>query len=251
MHLAYASARHLFRMTACKLHLLAMAFMLCDHLYRTALPDSFYLTCIGRMAFPMFAFLLVEGFFYTRDIRRYALRLAAFAVLSEIPYNLLCTRHFFYPAGQNVLWTFLLALLCMWCIERRKSRNGSFSARALDIFLLVFSGSLFGFLFFTDYKGFGVLTVLVFYFFRGSLWWQRLCQFFGLFVLNLFSGILSGISLSLPALPILLPYQLFSVFSLMFLWSYTGEKGRSTPILCWFCYSFYPVHILILLVISR
>lgn len=247
---AAKAGKGLCRMNAFKLHVLAMSFMLCDHLYRTVFPEHFYLTCIGRLAFPLFAFLIVEGFYHTRDRRRYGLRLAGLALISEIPYNLLCSGHVFDPAGQNVIWTFLLALFCMWCIERRKTCSGSGSVLALDSFIIVFWGYLLGFLLFTDYKGFGVLTVLVFYFFRGSLWQHRLCQFSGLFLINLLSGILSGIYMPAPWLPLPIPYQLFAVCSFIFLWSYTGEKGYASPLSRVFCYSFYPLHLLILLGIS-
>lgn len=250
IHSAVKVEKGLFRMNAFYLHVLAMAFMLCDHLYRIILPSHFYLTCIGRLAFPIFAFLIVEGFFHTRDIKHYCLRLAILALISEIPYNLLCSSHVFDSTGQNVIWTFLLALFCMWCIERRKVCPGSATALALDVFIIVFSGYLLGFLLFTDYKGFGVLTVLIFYFFRGSLWHHRLCQLFGLVLVNLLSGILSGIYLPTTLLPLPIPYQLLAVCSLIILWSYTGEKGSVSIFGRLFCYSFYPLHLLILLGIS-
>lgn len=78
----------------------------------------YYSRMIGRIAFPIFAFLVVEGFVHTRDIKKYALRMLIFSLISQIPYNLAFGNRIFYterflPAFifGNVMWTFLLGIL--------------------------------------------------------------------------------------------------------------------------------------------
>ena len=100
-----------FDLSTAALHILAMAFMLSDHLWATLFLSQEWMTAVGRLAFPIFAFLAVEGYFHTHSFRRYALRMLLFAVLSEVPFDLMYSGTPFYPVHQNVIWTLLLGLL--------------------------------------------------------------------------------------------------------------------------------------------
>ena len=96
--------------TSFSLHIMAMLFMLCDHLWGTIISGNDWLTCVGRLAFPIYAFMIAEGYFHTKDLKKYVKRLLLFAVISEIPFNLMTGSRLFYPIHQNVLWTFLISL---------------------------------------------------------------------------------------------------------------------------------------------
>ena len=115
-----------FDLSAAALHILAMALMLMDHLWATLLPAQEWLTCAGRVAFPIFAFMAVEGYFHTHDLKKYTLRLLLFALLSEIPFDLMYGGTWFYPVHQNVIWTLLLGILGIHLMEtvRKKQKTG-------------------------------------------------------------------------------------------------------------------------------
>lgn len=115
-----------FDLSAAALHILAMALMLMDHLWATLLPAQEWLTCAGRLAFPIFAFMAVEGYFHTHDLKKYTLRLLLFALLSEVPFDLMYGGTWFYPVHQNVIWTLLLGILGIHLMEtvRKKQKTG-------------------------------------------------------------------------------------------------------------------------------
>ena len=172
-----------FSLSAAALHILAMVLMLMDHLWATLLPAQDWLTCAGRLAFPIFAFMAVEGYFHTHSFRKYALRLALFAVLSEVPFDLMYGGTWFYPVHQNVIWTLLLGLLGIHLMEtvRKKQKTWLYLLTAL---LVVLIGTVLGTLSMVDYYGTGVLTIFIFYFFRGRKWWCLAGQLLALYWVN-------------------------------------------------------------------
>ena len=229
--------------TAFSLHLLAMAFMLCDHLYWTVLPEWDALTWIGRLAFPIFAFMIVEGYFHTRNLRNYVLRLLLWAVISEIPFDLVVGGSVFDPQRQNVLWTFLLGIWMIRINEQAKDRGKLRLLTALGT--LVF-GYLLGLLGGVDYDGAGVLTVLVFYFFRGRKWWNFLGQAVFLYFLNRDLMYGRGYMIFLFGHGVFLWQQSAALLALIPIWMYRGRQGYHGRAYQFGCYAFYPVHLLIL-----
>lgn len=98
------------------LKLLAVVTMLIDHMGFTLFPHAVWMRAVGRLAFPIFCFLIAEGCAHTHDKKRYAGRLLLFAVLSELPFNLMCSGQWLSWNYQNVLWTLLIgALVCWFC----------------------------------------------------------------------------------------------------------------------------------------
>ena len=99
------------------LKLIAAALMLTDHVGSILLPEVLALRCIGRLAFPLFAFFIAEGYARTRNFWKYLLRMAVFAVIAEVPFDL-TGGSVWDPDRQNVLLTFCIALLALRGLDR-------------------------------------------------------------------------------------------------------------------------------------
>lgn len=167
---------------------------------------------IGRIAFPIFCFLLVEGFVHTHDVKKYAQRLFLFALISEIPFDFALKPSWFYPGKQNVYFTLLIGLLVLWGITVCRGQI------VVQLLILV-SGLLAASFLKTDYSYRGVFLIEVLYLFRYSRLYQCLCG-------------AAAISWEMPAPAAFLP-----------IYFYNGKRGIS---LKYFFYWFYPVHLVIL-----
>jgi hypothetical protein len=153
------------------LKLLAVIFMLIDHtgaVIVSRCPQNVLFTVlgravtlyklmrlVGRVAFPLFAFLLVEGFLHTHDRRRYALRLGVFALLSEVPFDLAFKGKVLEWTHQNVFITLCLGVLGLWALEKFKGHGGKLLLSLLGLFLVALVSRC-------DYgiKGFGFVLLL-------------------------------------------------------------------------------------------
>ncbi len=233
-----------FETTSMSLHILAMVFMLCDHLWGTIVPGNDWLTCIGRISFPIFAFMIVEGYFHTNNLKKYVLRLLLFAVLSEIPFNLAMGSSIFYPVHQNVLWSFLISIFLIHWNEKMKT-CGELWKRVLVGFATIVLGYTLGLVTMVDFYHAGVLTVLVFYFFRQKKWWSYIGQFICLWYINI--EMLGGFAYEIHIGGQLLYFarQGFALLALIPIWLYRGKKGYHGKGFQYFCYAFYPLHLLI------
>ena len=236
-------------LTSAGLHILAMAFMLLDHLWFTLVPGNDWMTCLGRLAFPIFAFMLAEGFFRTRSRKKYALRLLTGALISEVPFNLMCSGRLLYPIHQNVLWTFLLSFGLMAWLERGKTAPAW--QQALRFGAAFLTGLLVGTLTMVDYYGYGIAMVLLFWLFRGDSWYHRAGQLAGLVWINIL--LMGGLVYEFTFLGRLwsIPQQGFAVLALIPIWCYRGRKGYSGRWFQYLCYAFYPAHMLILYLVKN
>ena len=218
---------------------LAMFLMLLDHLWATLIPGNIWMTYLGRLAFPIFAFQISEGFSHTSDRKRYAKRLFLFGLIAEVPFDLIYGGTVLYPFHQNVMFTLLLGLLACCAIDRaRRERTARAVLRGALSVAGLFLLSLVGMV---DYGWKGVVTVVAFYLLRDfPLAW--LAQIAALVLLNivLFKG------QTIPLLGWDFPTQGFAVLALLPIWLYNGRRGGGGKTLQTAFYAFYPVHVLVL-----
>ena len=214
-----------FGLTATHLRILALFLMLLDHLWATVVPGNNWMTYLGRMAFPIFAFQAAEGYHHTHDFKGYCKRLAIFALVSEIPFNLMIFSSPIFPFHQNVMLTLLLGLLACRAWDQRK----------LGWLALICLAAV---LTFPDYGVMGVLTVLMFHAFRDWKWAQLLM----LIAINWFG--FEGQQLVFGSIK--MPIQAFAILAFLPISLYHGEKGPGGKWLQYGSYLFYPLHMLIL-----
>ena len=219
-------------LSAMTLKYIAMATMLVDHMGYVLFPWILWLRCVGRIAFPIFAFQIAEGCIRTHDRRRYALRLLLFAVLTEVPFDLAFSGRPLDPSYQNVLWTLLAGALVCWAAD--------WAQRTPDALHLLAATAAFAGAFWllevchTDYGGWGMALILLFHLSRGN----RLIQLAGLAVFCVAS--VGGVSI-----------ELYALVSLAFIWLYDGRRGYCSRPIQWLCYAFYPGHLLLLWLYAR
>ncbi len=188
-----------------------------EFLYQT------YLTMrtIGRIAFPIFCFLLVEGFEHTRDRKMYALRLLVFALISEIPFDLAFSGSVIDFSYQNVFFTLFIGLITMMtfhAVEEKIEWNPFLRGAVLAAVL--FAGMVIAYLMRTDYDAKGVMCIMALYVFRKMRGVQIL------------AGCIAFCWWELPALVAFIPIAF-----------YNGKRGWNMK---YIFYVFYPLHLLVL-----
>ena len=230
--------------TSFSLHIMAMVFMLCDHLWGTIVPGNDWLTCVGRGAFPIFAFIIVEGYHHTGSLKKYIQRLLFFAIVSEIPFNLAMGSSLFYPIHQNVLWSFLISIeLIVWNEKVKEQTIWKRILVAAATFCIAYIG---GIVTFVDFYHAGILMVLTFYYFRGKKWWHYLGQFICMWYINceILGGF--GYEVEIMGTTLFIERQGFALLALIPIWLYQGNQGHHSKVFQYSCYAFYPVHLFIL-----
>ena len=208
---------------------LAAATMVVDHVGVALLPQLWLLRCVGRLAFPIYAFFLAQGFRYTKSRAKYLARLAGFALLSEIPFDYMVYGQAFVWQGQNVMFTLTLALLALACLEK----GGWWMTGAVACCLAAEALR-------TDYGSFGVLLpVTSFYLWpRGKGLWALV--FLAMCWLWEFAPI--------PGTPV--PMEALGVAAALPLALYHGGRGTEGPVVRWGFYAVYPLHMGVLALIA-
>ena len=223
------------------LKILAIIFMLLDHMWATIIPGNQWMTNVGRLAFPIFAFLIVEGFTHTSNLNKYIKRLFIFALISEIPFNLIYTGSWIFPFHQNVMFTLLLGLLCISEMDKVKNNKEiKFRIKSILKLVLYLLISIIGFV---DYGITGVLTIIVFYIFKDFkyAWLGQMISLIFLYIV-FFKG--QSVVINIFDFEYFLPLQSIGILSLIPIWLYNGKKGKKNKLIQYIFYCFYPVHML-------
>jgi hypothetical protein len=257
------------------LKLLAIVFMLIDHIGVILVSQTdnwnLYLLCrgLGRLAFPIFAFLLVEGFYRTSNVKKYMERLGLFALISEIPFDIAfyqvrygstIWQDLFQNSGgrfntdplemvihrlfehQNIFFTLFLGLLLMYYLKQveRKFKNQAVLCNVWEA-LLVICFSALAYLIKCDYGMAGVLVILAFYVFRGS----KLLQSVALFIITI--SLLCNVKYFLTTGDIINIIGLLATLAMLPISFYNDKKGKDVKYLF---YIFYPGHLILLYLLT-
>ena len=217
------------------LKIIACVIMLIDHIGAVLLPQYIWLRYIGRIAFPIYCFLLAEGVHYTKNPQKYGLRLAAGALLSEIPFDLALFGGL-TPYCQSVMLTLLIAFCMALCMKRTKN--------TLLRVLLVIPFAVMAEWLRTDYGGMGVALVAVFVLTRDLPYkglFQTLCM---APILWMMEGLWVDIA------GVLIPVEMLALLSMVPIALYSGQKTTAGRGVQTAFYLFYPVHLTILFIVS-
>lgn len=212
------------------LKMIACATMLLDHIGATLVQWDI-LRLIGRLSFPIFCFLIVEGAHYTHNAKQYSMRLLIGTLLSELPFDLAFYGHWNWYSN-SVMLTLLFGF---WALQVMQSQwNEIF--KCLAVIML----AVFGELLFTDYGSAGVLLIILFGVTR-QLPCKRLIQILGMSILFFHMG---GALITIGRWTIYM--EMFALFSIVPISLYTGKKATHSRAFQWGFYLFYSVHLWLL-----
>lgn len=212
------------RLDGTVLKLIACLSMFIDHLGAVCFSGMMGFRIIGRLAFPIYCFLLVEGAVHTRNMKKYILRMGIFALISEIPFDLAFYHRLVYMGHQNVFFTLGLGLLAIWFLEH--------PIEQLDIpdvlykLLVIIAAGLIAEFFNTDYGFTGIAVICIFYYLRGQ---PQLKYPIAVILLAAMGGV-----------------EVYAVLALIPILLYNGQRGRQTKAMQYGFYIFYPAHLLLI-----
>lgn len=227
-------------LTGSTLKLVAMVTMLIDHVaavllmrlyFAGAVSPGFFqviyvMRLMGRVAFPIYCFLLVEGFMCTGNFKRYLSRMVIFALISEIPFDLALSASVVHMEHQNVMWTMTIGLIAMYGMKQAERKN-LWKGKFLIVQLLIAAAaSGLAMLLKTDYDWAGVLCICAMYLFKTG---------------NARKALLGNAFLIMKS-----TLEVVALVSVPLIGFYNGQRGRRMK---YFFYAFYPLHLLLLYLI--
>lgn len=212
-------------MTIFVIKIIACITMVLDHIKYVYKPSINFATLyLGRISFPLFAFLLTEGYVHTSNLKKYSNRLIIFGIISQIPFMIFRT----YVGNWlilNIMFTLLLGLIAIFIFDKIKNK---FISVPLVVFI-VYCGELFK----VDYGWYGVLMIFVLYLFKN----------YKLALTITYIGIVLLYYYLLNCLNINYIFTIiFTIFPIIIILLYNGKEGRK---LKYFYYWFYPVHMIV------
>lgn len=232
-------------MSAYILKLIAIITMTIDHSsYLIYGANLSWMNYIGRIAFPIFAFQISEGYTHTKNLKKYFSRLILFALISELPYAWF-SYAFFSGIKLNIIFTLIVGLSSIYIYDllvqkgKKQKKESISSYKLLGVMIAVFLGLLadgIG----LDYGFYGVFLIFTFYTLRNNTILKNLGIIILTFVYYLPTLIVANFSLSIIVLAI------FSLIPLIFINLYNGKKGKNFKLLF---YIFYPMHLFVLCLI--
>ena len=174
---------------------------------------------IGRIAFPIFAFMVVEGFYKTKSRGKYLRDLLIFAIISEIPYDMFQSKVFINNRSQNIMWALALGLLTLIIVDKLKEKiKNKYTWLILSI-LIVGVNAIIATLLSFDYDYYSIIIIFILYLFYDK---------------RLVGSLISYL---------VIIKEVYAISGFAAINFYNGEKGRQNKL---FNYLFYPIHLLIL-----
>lgn len=202
---------------------------------------------VGRIAFILFAHQIVEGFFHTRSRGKFLLRLGLFALLSEIPFDLAFSGEIINLENQNIFFTLFLGVLVLIIWERVAHYHGA--GFVIVRWMVLLLGCLAAYWGQTDYRYMGVLLIFVLYKTHDSSLTVKtvmagIVMLLGTWSANCLSMLRLDFGYTIGELFLISLREMYGLAAFILIKFYHGEKGNQLP--KWFCYGFYPVHLLFL-----
>lgn len=228
-------------MNAFVLKIIACFTMFIDHVgYIVFDGHSSWFNYVGRLAFPIFAFQISEGYIHTHDVKKYLLRLILFAFISQIPF-LLFHSIINNELGLNVIFTLFLGLVAIIIYDKYNKFVGVFSAIIFGIIAHFLN---------SDYSFYGVGITFLFYVFNKNK--CLLAISFIIATLMQYSYLILGyynygFEFLKNVFIIYLPYFICTIFSIIIILCYNKKKGPNTSYLF---YLFYPLHMILIYILS-